>query len=73
MGVSMEDLVMDLRNDLRALKATLVGIQDNFRRLELYEKSTTVPRPSVLAPALWMVTRLTGAPFHPPGAAPELS
>ena len=52
MGVSMEDLVMDLRNDLRALKATLVGIQDKFRRLELYEKSTTVPRPSVLAPAV---------------------
>ena len=52
MGVSMEDLVIDLRNELRVLKAMLVGMQDKFRRLELYENSTTVPRPSVLAPAV---------------------
>ena len=60
----MEDLVMDLRNDLRVLKATLIGMQDKFRRLELYEKSTNGPS-SVRSwrRQLWMVTRLTGAPF----------
>ena len=65
----MEDLVMDLRSELRVLKALLVRMQEKFRNLEIYENSTTAPRPAVLAPAV-----VDGYPTDrraPPSALPR--